>query len=228
MYTYYMELYHLLNRGNDKRDIVMNDHDRRRFVRDLYEMNDTHAVTNLWYRAHNPFSDLVGHYDTRDRLVTIHAWCLMKNHYHLLVSENREGGITAFLRKLNVGYVKYFNERNNRSGTLFQSRTKKVLIEHEAHFLWILHYIHLNPLDFHAETKNWRAQCLKNPTRALKNLDTYPWSSYNDYTGKREKENYSPILKGSFFYKDRGVHSKETKRYLTSFHKTVVRLEDAE
>lgn len=63
----------------------------------------------------------------------------MANHYHLLLSELVEGGITLFLRKLNIGYAKYFNERHGRQGTLFQSRTKKILIERHAHFLYILH-----------------------------------------------------------------------------------------
>ena len=71
----------------------------------------------------------------------------MGNHYHLLLSERREGGISDFMRKVNVGYAKFFNEKYKRTGTLFQGRTKKVLVDSDAHFLHILHYIHLNPLD---------------------------------------------------------------------------------
>lgn len=208
-----MEIYHVLNRGVDKRNIITNDHDRQRFVRDLYEMNDAQQVKNLWYRAKNPFSDFVNHYDDRQRLVTIHGWCLMENHYHLLLSETRQGGLSTFLRKLNIGYANYFNERYEREGALFQGRTKKVLIERDAHFLWILHYIHFNALDFLRGAGNWRAQCLISSNKALQWLEGYRWSSYRDYTGNGE---FSPIMAGSFMYEDREAHTKEAKRYLTA------------
>ena len=207
-----MELYHVFNRGVDKRSIATDKHDQRRFVRDLYEMNTAEAVNNLWYRANNPFSD-VGRRYREERLVTIHAWCLMRNHYHLLVSENNEEGLSKFLKKLNMGYAKYFNERYNRSGALFQGKTKKVLIQTEAHFLWILHYIHLNPLDYNPGTKSWRTQCLRSPAQALQYLEKYPWSSYGDYA-EIKKEDHSPILEGSFLFKDREQYASETKRYL--------------
>lgn len=208
-----MELYHLLNRGVDKRNIVTNDHDRRRFVRDLYEMNDVKPVKNLWYTAHEPFGDIVSH-DERERLVNIHGWCLMGNHYHLLLSEARDGGITAFIRKLNIGYAKYFNERYKRSGALFQGRTKKVLIERDAHFLWILLYIHYNPLDFIKDAGDWRTQSLKSSGKALEWLADYRWSSYRDYLDKGE---FAPILAGSFMFEDRKTHLKEVRRYMGAF-----------
>lgn len=209
-----MELYHILNRGVDKRNIVTSDYDRRRFVRSLYEMNDTRPITNFWYRANEPFSDFVNHYkDERERLVTIHGWCLMNNHYHILLSENRTGGITTFLRKFNIGYANYFNEKYERSGSLFQGRTKKILVEREAHFLWILHYIHFNPLDFLKEAGNWRVQCLVSSTKALQWLKEYQWSSYRDYLGEGK---FSSILSGSFMFEDRNEYTKEAQSFLRS------------
>jgi len=208
-----MDIYHVLNRGVEKRAIVTSNYDRHRFVRDLYEMNDARPVKNLWYRAKEPFSsDFVNHYDERERLVIIHGWCLMGNHYHILLSEKKSGGLTIFLRKLNIGYANYFNEKYERSGSLFQGRTKKILIEHEAHFLWILHYIHFNPLDFLKGAGDWRTQCLMSGTQALKWLEQYRWSSYRDYLGTGE---FSPILVDSFMYGDRGIHVKEARKYLT-------------
>ncbi len=105
----------------------------------------------------------------------------MKNHYHLLLSEIEEGGITKFLMKLNVGYAKYFNKRYKRSGTLFQSRTKKVLISQDAHFLHILNYIHLNPLDYNRNLRNWREYKISFASKAIAYLDKYKWSSYHNY-----------------------------------------------
>ena len=136
-----MELWHALNRGVDGRAIFQEDKDYLRFVHNLYYFNDTiPADPNMGY--HFKSMDIVSPYiekRDRERLVDIHGWCLMKNHYHLLLSERIEGGVSLFLRKLNVGYAKSFNEKYERKGTLFQSRTKKVLVEREAHFNYILH-----------------------------------------------------------------------------------------
>ena len=190
MYTYQMELYHLLNRGVDKRQIFLDNQDRARFVHDMYEFNDSASAANT-VRGLPPDApeailfDLVGRTSERDPIVEIHGWCLMGNHYHLLVSEIAEDSVTKFLRKLNVGYAKYFNERYKRVGTLFQGRTKKVRITSDAHFVHILHYIHLNPLDFLKGAKEWRTLEIANAARALRHLDTYRWSSYLDYCGKK-------------------------------------------
>ena len=118
-YTMEVELYHLLNRGVDKRQIFLDNQDCARFVQDLYEFNDVPSANNTRRRvpADSPEGivvDLVGRTSERELLVDIHGWCLMGNHYHLLVSERDEGGISKFLMKLNVGYAKYFNERYKR------------------------------------------------------------------------------------------------------------------
>src|SRR3989338_632533 len=196
-----MELFHLLNRGVDKRQIFMNDGDRVRFVHNLYEMNDTRPANNTsWNLSKNGnganINDLRGRYSERERIVDIHGWCLMKNHYHLLVSERAEGALTKFLMKMNVGYAKYFNEKYKRSGTLFQGRTKKVLIAREAHFLHILHYIHFNPLDYLESAHNWCTGEVRNMKKALAHLEQYRWSSYLDYSGTR---NFPSIITRELF-----------------------------
>lgn len=208
-----MELYHVLNRGVDGRNIFLDDHDHARFVHNLYEFNDAAPITNLQYRLKN--MDLRNPYfKERTLLVDIHGWVLMKNHYHLLLSERIEGGMTLFLRKLNVGYANYFNERNTRKGTLFQGRTKKILIEHHAHLLYILHYLHLNPLDYLPGSEEWRVRSKKGITNvrdALEYLDSYRWSSYLDYAGTK---NFPSILIMSFFKKTLGDTQKAMKEFL--------------
>ena len=196
-----MELYHLLNRGVDKRQIFLDNQDRARFVHDLYEFNDSASATNT-VRGLPPDSpeaimfDLVGRTSERDPIVDIHGWCIMGNHYHLLVSEIVDGGITKFIMKLNVGYAKYFNERYKRVGTLFQGRTKKIHVNSDAYFLHILHYIHLNPLDFLKGAESWRTLEIKNAKDALAYLNIYRWSSYLDYCGKK---NFPSIITNELF-----------------------------
>jgi putative transposase len=189
-----MELYHVLNRGVDKRTIFSNDGDHARFVHNLYEFNDESPAPDAYRR---PMWDFVSPTsDTRERLVDIHGWCLMKNHYHLLLSERVEGGLTKFIRKLNIGYAKYFNEIHDRTGTLFQGRTKKILIERDAHFLHILHYIHLNPLDFLSGCATWREGLISHSSKARQYLREYRWSSFPDYCGRK---NFPSILTTNLF-----------------------------
>lgn len=211
-----MELWHVLNRGVDGRDLFMDDRDRVRFIHDLYEFNDAApANPNAGYFFKS--MDIVSPYmetRERERLVDIHGWCLMKNHYHLLLSERVEGGISLFLRKLNIGYAKSFNEKYKRTGTLFQGRTKKILIERDAHFLYILHYIHLNPLDYLAGAEEWRMRShsgIRNMKEAFAHLDVYRWSSYLDYVGTK---NFPSILTTSFFKDALGDVSGATHEYL--------------
>lgn len=211
-----MELYHALNRGVDKRTIFLDDQDRARFVHDMYEFNDAVSAEKT-YRSfdHSMMGDIVSPPSLiprrRERIVDIHGWCLMGNHYHLLLSERKEGGISMFLRKLNVGYAKYFNERYSREGTLFQGRTKKVHIASHAHFLHILHYIHLNPLDFVKETEDWRKFSIRNAKKALAQLDAYRWSSYLDYCGQK---NFPSILTTSLFADVFGNYKETISTYL--------------
>lgn len=205
-----MDLYHALNRGVDKRVIFLDNQDRARFVHDLYEFNNVLPAFNAG-RNQNMI-DIVSQSFLREKIVDIHGWCLMDNHYHLLLSERVEGGLSLFLRKLNVGYAKYFNERYKRQGTLFQGRTKKILIDNDAHMLHILNYIHLNPLDLMEETRNWRDRTIVDHQNALAFLREYRWSSYLDYAGTK---NFPSILRKDFFEDMfEGQYSSQLEKYL--------------
>lgn len=172
-----MDFVHLIGRGVEKRDVVLDDSDRLRFIHNLYAFNDSNPVENYGLPARREERP------KRSLLVHIHAFCLMLNHYHLLVSEAVENGIPLFMQKLNMGYAKYFNERYERSGALWQGKYRKMYIENDAHFLYIPFYIHLNPLDY--VMPQWRDGGVKNVREALKYLETYRWSSHLDYLGVR-------------------------------------------
>lgn len=171
-----MELFHTLNRGVEKRDVVLDNSDRLRFLHDLYVFNDLNEAPNYVLAKRHTSRD-------RQKLVDIHAFCLMKNHYHLLLSECLENGISLFLKKLNGGYAKYFNERYSRSGALWQGKTRKIRIEKDPHFLYIPFYIHLNPLDY--KYPSWRNGSVSDVRNTLKYLAKYRWSSFLDYTNRR-------------------------------------------
>ena len=154
-----MELIHVLNRGVDKRKIFLDEQDHFRFIHDLFEFNDEDSVNNNFYIFNHNSNDVRHHYSKQERrsrkpLVDILAFCLMPNHYHLLVTPKVENGVALFMKKLNGGYAKYFNTRYERSGALFQGKYKRVVIEGEAHFIHLPYYIHFNPLDLIAP--EWR------------------------------------------------------------------------
>lgn len=201
-----MELVHILSRGVDKRKIFMDDQDHLRFIHDLFEFNDQSSVNNVFHHFYH--NDIVSRYvkkEQRKLLVNIHAFCLMPNHYHLLLSTKIENGISYFMKKLNIGYAKYFNQKYERKGALFEGRYKSVPIKNEPHFVHVPYYIHLNPLDL--IEPEWRRRKLKNFQGAIKFLDSYRWSSHLDYLGRKnfpsvtQREFLTEFLSGSEGYK---------------------------
>lgn len=215
-----MELYHVLNRAVEKRPLFLDARDYERFVQNLQDFNDTKPATHDRIKnggLRNP--RLSG--DVREQIVTIHAWCLMKNHYHLLLSERTEGGITTFVRKINVGYANYFNERYTREGALFQGRTKKKIIDSDSYFLHILHYIHLNPLDYARDTRGWRERQIHNASNALRQIKNYRWSSYRDYCNN--KGEFPSVVDTGLFRDVFGNVEKTTSQYLRSIDIAVLK-----
>ena len=149
-YVETMEIYHVLNRGVDKRQIFMDKPDYLRFIHDLYELNNQDRVGLNYYkfRDYGNKGDVSKKYkEPRRPLVDILAYCLMPNHYHLMLAPKIENGIPLFMQKVNMGYSKYFNQKYEREGALFQGRYKNILITNNTHFLNLQFYIHFNPLD---------------------------------------------------------------------------------
>lgn len=123
-----------------------------------------------------------------DRLpyVEILSYCLMTNHFHLLLKQLVPDGIPIFLHKLSMGYSKYFNLRHKRTGTLYEGRYKAKLAEHEGHFEHLPKYIHLNVLDLFGASwpgpeENWQ--------KVVQSLESYRWSSHHVYAGREEELN---------------------------------------
>ena len=163
-------IYHIYNRGVEKRKVFLDDQDHFRFIHDLFEFNDEAPALNTYYRLPYLQSYEVQLQKTRLQkigatnkaagrrqrklLVEILAFCLMPNHYHLLIRQRIDKGAVNFMQKLGTGYTNYFNKRYERVGSLFQGRFKAVLINKESHFIHLPYYIHLNPLDL--EMPQWR------------------------------------------------------------------------
>ena len=189
------EIYHIYNRGVDGRKTFLSNSDYFRFIHDLFEFNTEESVTNLSYNLfsrHKPISKEVLKIK-KNLLIDIFAFCLMPNHFHLMVRQRIENGISRFMQKLGTGYTNYFNTKFKRDGALFQSRYKSKLINQESHFIYLPHYIHLNPLDL--TNILWRERKINDVEKALKFLKSYRWSTFLDYT---ETSNFSSVTQRKF------------------------------
>lgn len=182
-------IYHVLNRGVDKRDIFMNNQDYSRFILGLYHFNDENP-TDIWTDLLSPQKEAqkkrnpttIRAFDKKDRkqIIELLAFALMPNHYHLIIKEIKKGGVIDFMRKLG-GYSTYFNKQHNRMGVLFQGRYKSVPVKDDRQLMTVFNYVHTNPVAL--KEPQWKNFKVKNHKTALQWLEDYKWSSYNDYIG---------------------------------------------
>lgn len=193
------EIYHIFNRGVEKRKIFSNQKDYFRFIHDLWEFNDKNAAINTTFYldpSHYRETFLIVKGDKperkpRDLLVEILCFALMPNHFHFLLRQLVDGGISLFMKKLG-GYSLYFNQKHNRTGHLLQGRFKAVHIETDAQLMAVTNYIHLNRLEL-IEPK-WKEK-ISNSKKARRFLESDRFSSYLDYIGEK---NFPSVTKREF------------------------------
>ncbi len=184
------EYYHIYNRGVDKRDIFMDKYDYDRFLF-LLKICNSSLPTDVREMKRNDvcegqtFANLA---NTREKdLINIGAWCLMPNHFHLLVSEKIPGGISNFFQKLLTSYSMYFNKKYERSGALFQGRFQAKHANNDNYLKFLYSYIHLNPIKL--IQSDWKDVGISDFEKAKDFLNVYTYSSYLDYFGLKRLEN---------------------------------------
>ena len=180
------EYYHIYNRGIDKRIIFKSKKDYERFIMLLYLANsdDSFRLDNILNKQYKTFSEVLV-LDKDEPLVSIGAWCLMTNHFHLLIRQEVDGGVTKFMRKLGVGYSMFFNIKYQRKGALFGGLFKSKLIGVDDNYMrQLFGYIHINPLEI--EFPEWKDKINKSSVNInmKKFLESYQYSSYLDYIGE--------------------------------------------
>jgi REP-associated tyrosine transposase len=142
--TFQGAFYHVTSRGNERKAVFKSKRDREKFLEYLDSATERYNAV-------------------------IHVFCLMDNHYHLLL-ETPAGNLPQIMRHINGAYTTYFNVKRARSGHLFQGRYKAILVEIDEYAKELSRYIHLNPV---------RAKIVETP-------EEYAWSSYNFYIGKQK------------------------------------------
>ena len=161
--------------------IFMDDNDRRRFQSLLYLCNGTNPIIYRLIQGETLYEKKVG-----KKIVAIGAYTLMPNHFHLLIKEISERGITEFMRKVTTAYTMYFNKKYERVGPLFQGAFKAEHVTRDEHLKYLYAYIHLNIIKL-IEPK-WRELGIKDINKSKRYLDNYHFSSYLDYCDKERKE----------------------------------------
>ena len=143
--------HHVIQRGNNRQAIFVSDADRR-------------LLLSLWAEYADKFQ------------VAVHAYVLMSNHFHLLVTPGTETGLPQMMQAVGRRYVRYFNDAHGRSGTLWEGRYRSTLIETERYLLTCMAYIDLNPV---------RAGLVAQAR-------DYVWSSHGHYTGLQQDRLITP------------------------------------
>jgi putative transposase len=177
------EIFHVYNRGVDKRPIFIDEHDYNRFLILLYLCNSLNPTNLQKVFNSSKGRSFTGIFeiDRGQELVHIGSWVLMPNHFHLLIKSNVDDGISIFLKKVCTGYSMYFNQKYNRSGTLFQGRFKSTFVSDDLYLKYLFHYIHLNPIKLIRGEENWREDGIKNFVKVKEFLNRYKYSSFTDY-----------------------------------------------
>ena len=164
--------YHVINRGNNQEKIFKNDRDKEKFLEYLAKANQRFSII-------------------------IHTYCLMSNHFHLLV-ETPDPNLSMAMQWINVSYATYFNRKRGRHGHLFQGRFKAILIDADEYLKHLSRYIHLNPV---------RAKMAPTPLK-------YQWSSYAAFIGKLKTPSF---LETDWLLSNFGKRKKEAKQNYKAF-----------
>jgi putative transposase len=170
------EYYHIFNRGVNKQTIFNGPKDYKRAIETLkfyIPSNNPLRYSKFMQLAKELRSKVMSKTINNTPYCDILSYCLMPNHFHLLLKENVEKGITTFIRNFQISYTKYFNIKTDRVGPLLQGQFKAVHIENTDQLMHLSRYIHLNPYTSHTVT-------------SLDSLLEYEWSSLNEYLSDSE------------------------------------------
>ena len=165
------EHYHIFNRAVNKQVIFHNTGDYIRFLFLILHFQSAIKVSHL-NREVKEFAESLGQHRVltiEKRMVELVAFCIMPNHFHLIVKELEESGIASYMQRVLNAYGKYYNTKYEKSGHVFQGPYRAVHISDDRQLLHLSAYIHRNP----REISKW-----------FRKEEQYTWSSYQDFIGE--------------------------------------------
>ena len=166
------EYYHIYNRGIEKMPIFRDEKDYLKFKRGLKDFNNTsyYEERAAMVREYG-FKELSSFLEKAERVVEIVAYCLIPNHFHLILKQLMTGGIPKFLHKIGTSFTNFINKKYDRSGSLFQGPYKAIHIDNNDYLLWLSGYVNGNA-EIHG----------------IAEAEKYQWSSYGSFLGVKEDE----------------------------------------
>lgn len=171
--------YHVFNRGVEKRKIFLDESDYKRFLQTLYYYQFSGPKPR--FSTHKRFR--LQDFNKNPKIVELTSYCLMPNHFHLLIKQIKNNGVQEIVRKVINSYTKYFNTRYKRVGHLFQGTFKAVPVETDEQLIHLSRYIHLNPY----------------VDGLVKDVESFPYSSYFDLVREKENDFSNPRFILNFF-----------------------------
>ncbi|OHA59309.1 MAG: hypothetical protein A2607_00535 [Candidatus Vogelbacteria bacterium RIFOXYD1_FULL_42_15] len=182
------EFYHIYNRGVDKRVIFLDHSDYSRFTKLLWVCNHSQAFVFRDLIKDIPSKNIFD-FSADQTLVDIGAYCLMPNHFHLLLHEKVDNGISVFMHKVLTSYSKYFNAKYKRTGNLFEGVFRATHLDNDVYLQYIYSYINLNPVKLiFPKWKEESGQENFNSAKTKKFVEGYKYSSYQDHQGIKRQE----------------------------------------
>jgi putative transposase len=187
------EFYHIYNRGNGKQNIFYSDKDRYRFLQAMYLSNFTEAKLNIGFLERHKNGYTLADIEKiakennilQKPLAKIFSDCLMPNHFHFLLQEIQENGISNFMQRLGTSYAKYFITKYERPGSLFQGRFKAVHIKSDYQLRYLIAYINaINPAQI-IEPK-LKEKGIKDFKKVWVKINDYKWSTHFEFIEKRK------------------------------------------
>lgn len=195
------EIYHITLRALDNSLLFKDEKDYYRMIFSVYEFNNKNRVSIKdrrearvrWKNSPRGRASGEEEEDKREKMVDILAFCWMNNHIHLLLRQLEDGGIQKFMSKVGTGFARYFNDKYQRKGHLFQNRFGAVHIENDEQLKTVFVYIHTNPIAL--IEPGWKENGIINSKKVIEFLENYKWSSYQDYLGKK---NFPSVIECDF------------------------------
>lgn len=173
------QYYHIFNRSINKEPIFTKVRDCERAISTIKYYRFTETILRLAYflkLGPDRRSEILNNLNKNSTsYIDILCFCLMPNHFHFLLKQNAENGISKFLSLFQNSYTKYFNTKHSRTGHLFQGQFKAVRIEDDEQLLHVQRYIHLNPYSSFV-------------TKTLRDLENYTYSSLLEYLGNSKND----------------------------------------
>ena len=220
---------HIIQRGTRGASIVRDDEDKVRFLLMLVHFNDEYQPSN-WFRDVNnpdllPFERPVA-WPKQKKIINVIAFCLLTNHFHLLLEEIQEGGISKFMQRLGTGMSYRYNLKYEEHGSLFQGSFRSRTIDRDNYLRYVITYIQLkNTLDMY----DGKIQSSNDFEKAYEWACKYPYSSLIDHSGEIQRsvieKDFLTDLFSTITFKEFGKDFIEGRATVSEYEKVTLRFE---